>query len=153
LLSLTLHWETLVEWLDSEGMAGDLIDEKWRDRDERRQGIDHIIDVLERWTLTHTIAELEEKGQLMHFPWAGVKSVPQLLASPQLEERSYFAEIGIARTGKRYRAPGAAVKMRGLPWQPGGRLAFPGESNRDVFQGELGLTRDEMEELSTEGVI
>jgi crotonobetainyl-CoA:carnitine CoA-transferase CaiB-like acyl-CoA transferase len=56
-------------------MAGDLIDEKWRDRQERDRNIEHIITIIERWTLSHQARELEEKGQLMHFPWAAVKAV------------------------------------------------------------------------------
>ena len=72
LLSLHLHWETLVEWLASEGMADDLTDEKWRDRQARNRDIGHIIKVLEKWTLSHQVGELVEKGQLMHFPWAEV---------------------------------------------------------------------------------
>ncbi|MGD1118672.1 MAG: CoA transferase [Dehalococcoidales bacterium] len=72
LLSLHQQWETLAEWLAYEGMAEDLADEKWRDRDERNRHIDHVIEVLGRWTLTHGVKELVEKGQLMHFPWAEV---------------------------------------------------------------------------------
>jgi crotonobetainyl-CoA:carnitine CoA-transferase CaiB-like acyl-CoA transferase len=73
LLSLQLHWETLVEWLNSEGMAAGLMEEKWRDREERNKGIDHIIEILGKWTLQHNTGELVAKGQLMHFPWAEVK--------------------------------------------------------------------------------
>jgi crotonobetainyl-CoA:carnitine CoA-transferase CaiB-like acyl-CoA transferase len=72
LLSLHLHWETLVEWLASEGMAGDLTDEKWKDREERNRNIDHIIEVVEGWALKHRAGELVKKGQLMRFPWAEV---------------------------------------------------------------------------------
>ncbi|OGO19350.1 MAG: hypothetical protein A2Z15_04555 [Chloroflexi bacterium RBG_16_50_11] len=72
LISLHLHWETLIEWLAAEGMAEDLTDEKWRDREERNRGIVHIIEILKRWTMTHKVGELVEKGQLMHFPWAEV---------------------------------------------------------------------------------
>ena len=61
-----------MEWLASEGMADDLTEEKWRDREERNRHIDHVIEVLGRWTLTHKVKELVEKGQLMHFPWAEV---------------------------------------------------------------------------------
>jgi benzylsuccinate CoA-transferase BbsE subunit len=75
LLSLHLHWETLVELMASEGMAGDLTDEKWRDREERNRNIDHIIQVVERWTLKRKAGELAAKGQLMRFPWAEVKAV------------------------------------------------------------------------------
>lgn len=72
LLSLFLHWETLVEWLASEDMAADLTDVKWRDNEARTKGLDRIVKVLETWTLSHTADELVEKGQLMHFPWAKV---------------------------------------------------------------------------------
>jgi benzylsuccinate CoA-transferase BbsE subunit len=72
LLSVFREWETLVAWLDSEGMAEDLTDSKWRDVATRRAGAEHIIAVLERWTSKHTAAELVEKGQLMRFPWAKV---------------------------------------------------------------------------------
>jgi crotonobetainyl-CoA:carnitine CoA-transferase CaiB-like acyl-CoA transferase len=73
---LTLHhqWETLVELMASEGMADDLADVKWRDRQERESHLDHIIAVLEKWTLSHRAAELEQTGQLMRFPWAEVKN-------------------------------------------------------------------------------
>lgn len=73
LLSLHAYWDTLVEWLASEGMAADLTDKKYLDRALRDLYIDHIIAVLERWALTHAVSELVEKGQLMHFPWAEVK--------------------------------------------------------------------------------
>ena len=109
LLSLFQQWETLVEWLESEGMAEDLADEKWLDREVRLQSLDHIIDVLQKWTSSHTVAELVEKGQLMRFPWAEVASVSQLLNSPHLAERSYFGEVECPETGIRYKSPGAPV--------------------------------------------
>jgi crotonobetainyl-CoA:carnitine CoA-transferase CaiB-like acyl-CoA transferase len=89
-LSIFQHWETLVEWLASEGMAVDLTDAKWRDREVRVEGIDHIEEILEDWTLTHTVSEILEKGQLMHFPWAKVTSVSEVFHSPQLTARNYF---------------------------------------------------------------
>ncbi|MBN1160761.1 MAG: CoA transferase [Dehalococcoidales bacterium] len=73
MVSLHQHWDTLVEWLASEGMAEDLTDARWKDREERNRHIDHILQVLGKWTSTHRVDELVEKGQLMRFPWAGVK--------------------------------------------------------------------------------
>jgi crotonobetainyl-CoA:carnitine CoA-transferase CaiB-like acyl-CoA transferase len=93
LLSLFYQWETLLEWLASEGMAEDLTDKKWLERDYRFEHLDHIIEVLERWTKNHAVAELVEKGQLMHFPWAEVSSISGLMASPQLKARNFWAEI------------------------------------------------------------
>ncbi len=153
LLSLHQQWETLVEWLASEGMAGDLGDEKWRDREERNRGIDHIIKVLERWTLSHNVGELVEKGQLMHFPWARVTSIPELLNSPQLAERNYFTDIEYPEAGRKYKSPGAPVKMSGSPWRAGGRVPEAGEHNLEIYHGLLGLSEREIKTLEKDGVI
>jgi crotonobetainyl-CoA:carnitine CoA-transferase CaiB-like acyl-CoA transferase len=74
LLSIHRQWETLVELMASEDMAEDLTGSEWNDRDYRDRNIDHIIEVIGRWTLKHKAGELEELGQLMHFPWAEVKN-------------------------------------------------------------------------------
>ncbi|MDO8567081.1 MAG: CoA transferase [Dehalococcoidales bacterium] len=87
-LTLLHQWDTLVEWLDSEGMAADLTDEQWKNRDVCLENIDHIIEVLGKWALSHTAAELVEKGQLMRFPWAKVNTIPELMASPQVAGQS-----------------------------------------------------------------
>jgi len=110
LLSLFQQWQTLVELLASEGMAEDLTDKKWRDRDYWLKHLDHIIEVLERWTRSHAVAELVEKGQLMRFPWAEVCSISGLLSSPQLKARNFWVEVEHPQTGKKYKFPGA-------PWQ------------------------------------
>jgi crotonobetainyl-CoA:carnitine CoA-transferase CaiB-like acyl-CoA transferase len=107
LLSLFYQWETLVEWLASEGMAADLTEEKWQDRGYRLEHIDHIIEVLERWTKKHSKVELVEKAQLMRFPWAEVASPSDLLTSPQLEERKFWLDVEYL--GQRYKLPGSGV--------------------------------------------
>jgi benzylsuccinate CoA-transferase BbsE subunit len=108
LLSLFYQWQTLVEWLDSEGMADDLTDEKWRDGEYRLEHVDHIIGVLERWTKGQAKAELVEKAQLMRFPWAEVASLSDLLASPQLKERKFWLEV--EHQGQKYKLPATPLK-------------------------------------------
>ena len=105
LLTLLQQWETLVEWLDADGMANDLTDKKWLDSEERIKHLDHIIEVLEQWTQSHTTAELVEKGQSMRFPWAKVTSIPELIDSPQLKERDFWAEVEHPETGRKYKLP------------------------------------------------
>ncbi len=152
LLSLFQQWETLVEWLDAEGVAEDLTDKKWLDREKRLQQLDHIIEVLERWTKSHTVAELVEKGQLMRFPWAEVASIPRLMDSPQLKERGFFVEVEHPRSGKRYKFPGAPCKLSRSPWQVDSHVPAVGEQNKELYQ-ELGLSEDEIEALVKNGVI
>ncbi len=153
LLSLFQHWETLVEWLDSEGMAEDLTDKKWQSREERAQQLDHIIGILERWTKSHTADELVERGQLMHFPWAKIASIPQLVDNPQLKERDFFVEAEHPETGKKYKFPGVPVKLSRSSWQVGGYVPSSGENNMDIYHKELGLSKEEIGTLIKNGVI
>jgi len=153
LLSLFQQWETLVEWLDSEGLAADLKDPKWLEAAEREKNLDHIIYVLEQWTLTHTADELVEMGQLMRFPWAKVNSIPEVVENPQLNQRGYFIETRDPVSGRTYRFPGAPVKMSESPWLVNPAMPGTGDYNREIYQHRLGLTDAEIEELRREGVI
>ncbi len=153
LLSLFQQWPTLVEWLEAEGMAGDLGDERWRDRDERLRHLDHIVEILERWTISHTVDELVEKGQLMRFPWAKVTTMPELVNGPQLAERGFFVEAEDLSSGRKYKHPGAPCKLSRSPWRAGGRVAMMAEDNLDIYHRGLGLPRQEIEALAKDGVI
>jgi len=147
------HWETLVEWLDSEGMARDLRDEKWKDEGYRIEHADHVIEVLQEWTMTHTTHELFELGQLMRFPWAPIHSPEEVLASPQLKSRGFFMHCEGPEIP-------SVLKYPGLPYTFGTPFSFPckpapliGEDNANVYQGELGLQDEDLASLSSEGVI
>jgi crotonobetainyl-CoA:carnitine CoA-transferase CaiB-like acyl-CoA transferase len=153
LLSLFHQWPTLVEWLDAEGMAEDLTDGKWQDAEARLKQIDHIIEVLARWTRSHTVAELVEKGQLMRFPWAEVTPISKLMDSPQLRGRDFWVEVEHPETGKKYRYPGAPCKLSRSPWRVGSRVPGIGQHNLDIYHRELGLSEEEIEALVKEGAI
>jgi crotonobetainyl-CoA:carnitine CoA-transferase CaiB-like acyl-CoA transferase len=152
-LSLFQQWETLVEWLDSEGMAEDLTGKKWLDTEVRLKHLDHIIEVLERWTRSHLVAELVEKGQLMRFPWAELTSIPGLMNSPQLKERGFWAEVKHPETGRKYKFPGVPFKLSRSPCQVGDKVPSIGEHNMDIYHRELGLSEGEIEALVRKGVI
>lgn len=153
LLSLFRQWETLVEWLADEGMAGDLTDARWRDGEKRLEHIDHIIEVLERWTKSHSAVELIEKGQMMRFPWAKVNSLDDLYASPQLAARDFWIEVEHPESGRKYKLPGVAAKLGGSPWRVGSCLPAPGEDNIEIYHKELGLSGEEIETLAKRGII
>lgn len=109
LLSLFQNWETLVEWLASEEMVEDLADTKWRDEQVRREGIEHIAAVLERWAMSRTAGEIIEQGQLMRFPWARIVPLSELTDSPHLIERGYFTKVECG--GREYQVPGSPLRM------------------------------------------
>ena len=66
-------WDDLRAWMDREGMAGDLMDERYSDRFILRGELSsHIEGLIEAWTLTHTRQEITDWGQANHHPWGPV---------------------------------------------------------------------------------
>jgi crotonobetainyl-CoA:carnitine CoA-transferase CaiB-like acyl-CoA transferase len=151
--SFLQNWETLVEWLDSEDMAGDLKDLRWQNFGEREKNVKHIVAIIEKWTLTHSADELVELGQLMHLPWAKVAKPEEILNNPHLKERGYFVEKTDYATGKSYSFPGAPVKMSGSSWQVNTNQPVSDDSNQQIYGNLLGLSSSEIEKLKSEGVI
>lgn len=149
LISLFQQWETLVEWMDSEGMAEDLKDEKYKGEEFRQNHLDHIIEVLQRWIKTHTANELFEVGQLMRFPWATVCSPEKVLESPQLKSRGFFVEVGHPEIGTSIQYSGAPYKFDGCSLDRWERAPLIGEDNMEIYQRELGLSEEELKRLSS----
>jgi benzylsuccinate CoA-transferase BbsE subunit len=147
------QWETLVEWLDSEGMAGDLKDERYREEEYRLGEIDHIINVLQRWAKTHTRHELFELGQLMRFPWAPIYSPKEVIANPQLKARRFFAEVSHPEMQTSLRCPGVPYRFSSFSLGRRKRAPLIGEDNVQIYQKELGLSDRKLRKLYSMGVI
>jgi crotonobetainyl-CoA:carnitine CoA-transferase CaiB-like acyl-CoA transferase len=152
-LTLFEQWETLVEWMDSEGMAADLTAKKWRDNEYRLKHLDHIITVLESWTKTHKTAELFKLGQLMQFPWAPVQSPTQILSCPQLKARDFFTNIKHPDITRPLRYPKIPFKFNESLPASAKRAPLVAEDNRTIYCQELGISERELKRLLSEGVI
>ena len=152
-MTLFENWETLVEWLERDGMAGDLTEAKYMDPDYRRSKVEHIVATLTRWTKNHTVGDLFKIGQLMRFPWAPVQSPKQILECPQLKYRKFFSDIENPEESNTYKVPGLPFRFDPERSVPCRRPPDVGENNFQIFCNELGLSRDELEMLSDWGVI
>lgn len=109
------QWETLAEWMGTEGRAGDLADPRYLDPEYRRENFAHVAEVISRWTATHTRAELFETGQLMNFPWAPVCDLSEVLSSPQLAEREFFDSVPGGTPHPPYLFLAAETSRRSVP--------------------------------------
>lgn len=147
LISLFQQWETLVEWMASEGMAEDLIEENWKEEEYRRRHVHHMIEVFRRWTKTHTTQELFKLGQLMRFPWSPVYSPKEVLESPQLESRRFFVQVDHPELRTSIKYPGAPYKFSCCPSNRWKRAPLIGEDNVQIYQKELGLSDEEIQRL------
>ncbi len=153
LITLFQQWETLIEWMESEGKAEDLTSDRWKNDEYRRTHIDHILEIMERWTRTHTTGELFELAQLMRFPWAPIQSPEEVLENPQLEARNFFVEPDHPPQEPPVRCPASPYKFSSSGLSQPRRAPLIGEHNIQIYQNELGLTDEDMERLSRTGVI
>jgi benzylsuccinate CoA-transferase BbsE subunit len=152
-ISFLQPWDSLVSWMEAEGLAADLSAERWQDPAERQQNIPHIIEIMEKWTLTHNAEELVETGQLMRLPWAAVATLKDVLNNPQLKAREYWEEEVDPRTGKLWQIPGAPVKMSASAWLVNSQLPPAAEWKTEFYRNRLGLSADEIAQLQAAGVI
>jgi len=153
LLAPFQQWETLVEWMENEGMAEDLKDEKYWEEGYRDSRMNHILQVIERWTKTHTAKELFESGQLMRFPWAPIYALKDVLSNPQLKAGEFFVDVEHPELKRSISYPGTPYKFSHSSTGRWKRAPLIGEDNVRVYQGELGLSDEEYHRLSSLGVI
>ncbi len=147
------YWDTLLELMESEGMAQDLGEERWKDEGYRIEHRDHVLQVMEEWTKTHTAVELFQLGQVMRFPWAPVHTLDDVLASSQLEERGFFTDSAGPEISEKLRYPGQPYKFSAPLPRRKRRPPLIGEDNERVYKEELGFDGDDLKRLSSEGVI
>jgi benzylsuccinate CoA-transferase BbsE subunit len=147
------QWETLIEWLDSEDMAEDLVHERWQNEEYRHENGQHVISVLRRWTKTKMVEELFEIAQLMRLPWAPVQSLKSVWDCPQLATRDFFTELIDTKTGAVLKFPGRPYSCIGIKDRAFKYAPSPGEDNALIYGEELGLSNEEIRELSDKHVI
>ena len=153
LLAPFQQWETLVEWMDSEGMGEDLKDEKYREEGYRDSRMDHILEVIERWTKSRTAQELFKSGQLIRLPWAPISSLKEVLSNPQLKAREFWVDVEHPEIKKSISYPGSPYKVSHPSSGRWKRAPLVGEDNVRIYQEELGLSEEEYGRLSSIGVI
>jgi benzylsuccinate CoA-transferase BbsE subunit len=130
-------WTSLVEWMKADGMADNLDDPVWDDILVRRDGAEHLFDVLDAWAARYTVAELVEGAQLRRIPYAAVRAPEALLGDPQLAARGFFVPLEHPGLGRSVPYPGAPFRLTDAPWQ----LRRPpelGEHARAVLSEWLG---------------
>jgi benzylsuccinate CoA-transferase BbsF subunit len=131
------------EWTQDPGFADEIL------RHEHATKLDRSI---ESWSVTQDAESLAGRLQEAGIAAGAVLSVAQLLSDRHLNERGFVVDIDHPEAGMR--------KTVGLPWHIGAtpepeyrHSPLLGESNNYVFRELLGLSNDEVEDLTKRGVI
>ena len=145
----------LVEWLEEEDMAGDMVDIDWEkmNQDEIDQ------EQLNSWTklfsaffLNHTKDELY-KGAIQR----GILLMPicnyeELYHNAQLEYRDFWQEVEHPDLGRTINYPGVPFKSSALEFKMG-RPPLIGEHNDEIYRDLLHLSQKELNRLRENHVI
>ena len=146
-------WTSLVEWVNGDGKAQDLVAPEWEDVAKRRQDAVHLFDVLDEWVKDYSRDELLERAQLLRLPYASVRNPEDLFDDEQLLARGYFHEVEHPELGRTFRYPGAPYLFTGSPWRVTRRPPLVGEHSGEILARELGMSAQELAALAAEGVI
>lgn len=147
---------TLTQWMAEEGAGGELKSMDWRDVD-----MDKVTqDQLESWEeeitsffLTHTKAELHEEAVKRGFLLFPVNTTEDILKDRQLAARKFWVKVEHPELGASLTYPGAPFKSNQTQWRISRRAPLVGEHNEEIYEGELGLSKEELIILKQAGVI
>jgi crotonobetainyl-CoA:carnitine CoA-transferase CaiB-like acyl-CoA transferase len=123
------QWQRFVELMGSPEWASLEIFET---RLARGKNFDALRIFLQEWCRDQSVQELYEAAQAQRIPFAPVSTMGDLLASPHLAQRGFFAELALP-TGS-VRVPGAPYRSAVAPWtlrRPAPRL---GEHTDEVLR-------------------
>lgn len=149
------QWSNIVAWLDSEGMAEDLGEERWRDPEVRREpeSYRHIDEVFQRFIVRFTREEAMDQAQRRGIEVGAVYTAEDILRDPQLQARHFFVEIEHEELGRSFLYPGGPYTLAETPWSLRRRAPLVGEHNGEIYEKELGLSPTELASLRAAQVI
>jgi len=170
---MTGLWSILLDWMESEGVAGDIrerykgVFEKLDDlflifglvmdreayarflKDEYAPVDEHLRAFLK----SHTKQELYDGAQQRRLQISMVSTIEDLLENPQLKALGYFVDVEHPELGATLKYPGAPYQLSETPWRIQERAPLIGEHNSDIYEGELGFSKEELILLKQGGVI
>ncbi len=150
-------FQRLVQWMKEEGYGDDFLDAiDWPNYNNTMfdQGeVDRLVGPIQKFFLSKTALELYEAAVERVLMIAPVYNPAQQLADRHLKARDFFTEVEHPELQRHVVYPGAFVRSDDALVRIRGRAPLIGEHNLEVFEGELGLTRDQLISLKEAGVI
>jgi len=149
-LSGSVQWQNLclIAGLPEEWSADD---SPFLDGLYRRDHYQEINDALDPWLMSHTREELQAMAWEVFVPFASLKTVKEAVGDPQYEERGFFVEAEHPYAGK-VKIPGVPYMLPENPAQVR-RAPLLGEHNEEIYCGQLGFSKEELDRLRRQQVI
>ena len=144
------HWRALAEWIHEETGNKEVLDSMFDGASSVRIPYRDLVDFFVGELMKKlTVDEAYHEGQRRHIAVTPVADAAMVLGNEHLSARGFFVEA----PGSGRRVPGAPYRHSLTPWRLRRSAPEPGEHNREVFCGELGLSENELVDLKRSGVI
>lgn len=146
----------LVEWMDSEGMSGHLKDVDWGGIDATKVTEEQQmawLSTVSQFLLTYTKSELYEEGRKRGLLLYPVSTSSDILDNPQLEARDFWMVVKHHELGTSITYPGAPFKSTEEMWRISRRAPLIGEHNSEIYEGQLGFSKQDLCMLKQHNVI
>lgn len=148
--------KALAQWMEEEGVLGNLKDINWDEfdldsitQDEISRIEDHILKLTKR----HTKRELEDGAIERGIRISAVNDVRDLCESRQLKFRDFWSDLEHPEIPDVIRYPGQLFLSNEVKIGPGRRAPLIGENNEEIYEAELGYDQETLQRLKREGVI
>jgi len=156
LKAMSLGSRALVEWMNEEGMAEDLMAVDWLNQDSMDAPIEtlqHQIDVTQRFLDTKTKAEVYERAVKDKIVFAPINDPRDLATNRQLQFRDFFVNIEHPELGDTITYCGPFVQFTETPMNRWFRAPLIGEHNTEIFEKELDYSKEKLATLRRSNVI
>jgi benzylsuccinate CoA-transferase BbsE subunit len=153
MINRPLHWQALAAWIHEVTGEAAVLEPMFEgpsaNRIPYRDMIDHFISDLTR---RYTVEEAYREGQSRHLAMTPINSPRAVVDDPQLAARGYFVEVEQPGNGK-LRYPGAPYRHSKTPWAIANPAPTAGQHNREIYETELGISANQLNDLTDRRVI
>lgn len=149
--------QNLTAWMDSEQMAPQYMKEKdWENFDFVKTTpaeMESLMEAIGHFFKSHTKDELHEEALKRNVMLYKVSDSADTINSAQLKAREFWVSLEHKELDNTITYPGAFAKFSLTPIQIQRRPPLIGEYNEEIYEKELGLSKDELAALKASGII
>lgn len=142
-------WRRLVEAMGKPEVARD---ERFRSNESRMRHREEVNRVVGEWIAERSAEELGKVLSEHDVPWAVVYDIRDIFGDEQYRERGMLLKVKDGELGEAV-VCGVVPKLSETPGQVEWLGPGRGQHNEEVYCGELGYSRERLEELRAAGVI
>jgi len=147
----------LIEWMNSEGKAPrHLIEKDWENWDwesAAQEEINSITEPIADFLNSHTKQEIEDQATKRNIMLYPVNTSKDTMENRQLKGRDFWINIKHDELGDVLTYPGAFCKFSETPIKILQRAPLIGEHNEEIYEKELGFSKEEISILKQSGAV